>query len=196
MVIKMFDAFPSAPTKAKLLAMAVFLDSCGYGAFMPQEMRDALQQNIHNEASSYSEESRSPTSLGLRSVRSSSVADSDVIDTTSTSSLAASTLSKKADEVSDAKLECREELSQLYKTAVRYAVYFNPDFVLLMAKRSAINKEEAVSKSIFANILQMHSWSKENDSLFSGTDLGVVLNKVMLTFVAATKSSRSTLVVG
>jgi hypothetical protein len=42
----------------------------------------------------------------------------------------------------------------------------------------------------------MHAWSKENDSMFSGTDLGVVLNKVMLAFVAATKASRSTLVVG
>jgi hypothetical protein len=67
---------------------------------------------------------------------------------------------------------------------------------LLICIGSAINKEEAVSKAIFANILQMHAWSKENDSMFSGTDLGVVLNKVMLAFVAATKASRSTLVVG
>jgi hypothetical protein len=67
---------------------------------------------------------------------------------------------------------------------------------VLIFECSAINKEEAVSKAIFANVLQMHSWSKENESLFSGTDVGVVLNKVMLTFVAATKASRSTLVVG
>ena len=30
-------------------------------------------------------------------------------------------------------------------------------------------KEEAVSKAIYGNVLQMHSWSKENEGLFSGT---------------------------
>jgi hypothetical protein len=57
-------------------------------------------------------------------------------------------------------------------------------------------KEEAVSKAIYGNILQMHSWSKENEGMFAGTDIGVVLNKVMQTFVAATKASKSILVVG
>ena len=120
MVIKMFDAFPSAPTKAKLLAMAVFLDTCGYGAFMPKEMRDTLQQNIQNETSSYNDEARSPTSLGTRSIRSSSVADGDANGTPITAGgITASIFSKKADEVSDATVESREELTQLYKTAVR-----------------------------------------------------------------------------
>jgi len=53
-----------------------------------------------------------------------------------------------------------------------------------------------VSKAIYGNILQMHSWSKENEGMFAGTDIGVVLNKVMQTFVAATKASKSILVVG
>jgi hypothetical protein len=44
MVIKMFSAFPAAPQTSKLLALAVYLDTCGYGPFMPKEMRDALQQ--------------------------------------------------------------------------------------------------------------------------------------------------------
>ncbi len=117
----MFDAFPSAPTRAKLLAMAVFLDTCGYGAFMPQEMRDTLQQSIHDENnSSYSDQARSPTNLCTRSVRSSSAADGDSTEATSAmGGFAASSLSKKSDEVNDAKLDCRDEMTQLYKTANR-----------------------------------------------------------------------------
>jgi hypothetical protein len=65
-----------------------------------------------------------------------------------------------------------------------------------VSKCSAIVKEEAVSKAIYGNVLQMHSWSKENESLFSGTEVGIMLNKVMLTFVAATKAYKSTLVSG
>ncbi len=42
----------------------------------------------------------------------------------------------------------------------------------------------------------MHSWSKENEGLFSGTEVGIMLNKVMMTFVAATKAYKSTLVSG
>jgi hypothetical protein len=68
--------------------------------------------------------------------------------------------------------------------------------LMLIVNRSAITKEEAVSRAIYSNILQMHSWSKEHESLFSGSEVGIVLNKVMLAFVAATKAYKSTLVVG
>ncbi len=57
-------------------------------------------------------------------------------------------------------------------------------------------KEEAVSKAIYGNILQLHAWSKENESLFSGAEVGIVLNKVMLTFVSATRAYKSNLVLG
>jgi hypothetical protein len=56
-------------------------------------------------------------------------------------------------------------------------------------------KEEAVSKAIYGNILQLHSWSKESE-MFTGTDVGVVLNKAMLTFVSATRAFKSNLVLG
>jgi hypothetical protein len=61
---------------------------------------------------------------------------------------------------------------------------------------SVLVKEEAVSKAIYGNILQLHVWSKESESLFSGTDVGIVLTKVMLTFVSATKAFKSNLVLG
>jgi hypothetical protein len=117
MVIKMFDAFPSAPSKAKSLAMAVFLDTCGFGAFMPQEMRDTLLQNVRSEDSSLSNEAQSPASFSVRSFRSSSVVDSEANDAATT--LGASILSKKSDEVGEAKQECKDELVQLYKSAIR-----------------------------------------------------------------------------
>jgi hypothetical protein len=63
-------------------------------------------------------------------------------------------------------------------------------------KCSAIIKEEAVSKAIYGHVLQMHSWSKDNEGLFSGTEVGIMLNKVMMTFVAATKAYKSILVSG
>ena len=117
MVIKMFDAFPSAPSKAKSLAMAVFLDTCGFGAFMPQEMRDTLLQNVRSEDSSLSNDAQSPTSFRVRSFRSSSVVDSETNDAATV--LGASILSKKSDDVREAKQECKDELVQLYKSAIR-----------------------------------------------------------------------------
>ena len=117
----MFDTFPAAPTKSKLVAMALYLDICGFGPFMPQEMRDTLQQSIHDESSSsYCDETHSPTSLGTRTVRSDSAADGDSNEAANAmGGFAASTLSKKSDEVNDAMLDCRDEMTQLYKTANR-----------------------------------------------------------------------------
>ena len=70
-------------------------------------------------------------------------------------------------------------------------------FDLMLILESSVGlKEEAVSKAIYGNILQMHSWSRENESLFAGTDVGVVLSKVMQAFVATTRASKSILVVG
>jgi hypothetical protein len=117
----MFDAFPSAPTKSKLLAMAVFLDTCGYGPFMPQEMRDALQQNITSEGNAQGETDTTPKDSSTRMNRSISSIERDPNDTGNTDlATAASHLNKKADEVRDAKLECKDELMQLNKTALRW----------------------------------------------------------------------------
>ncbi len=116
----MFDAFPSAPTKSKLLAMAVFLDTCGYGPFMPQEMRDALQQNITSEYGANDEKDLTPKDSSTRAFRSNSSFDRDASETASADlATAASALNKKADEVRDATLECKEELMQMNKTALR-----------------------------------------------------------------------------
>ncbi len=116
----MFDAFPSAPTKSKLLAMAIFLDTCGYGPFMPQEMRDALQQNIASESGAQSEKDLTPKDSSTRTLRSNSVFDGDANETVNTDqATAASNLNKKADEVRDMTLECKDELMQLNKTALR-----------------------------------------------------------------------------
>jgi hypothetical protein len=120
MVIKMFDAFPAAPSNSKLLAMAVFLDTCGYGPFMPQEMRDALQQNIKSESGVSGEKDLTPKDSSTRTLRSNSTFDTDANETANSDQAAAvSHLNKKADEVRDATLECKDELLQLSKTALR-----------------------------------------------------------------------------
>jgi len=120
MVIKMFDAFPSAPTNSRLVAMAVFLDTCGFGPFMPQEMRDALQQNVHAENGVQDDQALSLARLNLKAARSSSVAESSASEAAKLDSpTMASSLSKKQDEVGEAKNECKDELAQLYKTTSR-----------------------------------------------------------------------------
>ena len=119
MVIKMFDAFPSAPTKARLVAMAVFLDTCGLGPFMPQEMREALQQNIHSESGVQDDEALAIARSSMKAARCSSAVESSTSEVTTDSPTMASSLSKKEEEVRDAKAECKDELTQMYKTVTR-----------------------------------------------------------------------------
>ena len=121
MVIKMFDTFPSAPTKSKLVAMALYLDICGFGPFMPQEMRDALQQNIQSESSPLGSEAQSPTISSISATFSAiGSTDRDANEAANAdSATAASHLSKRADEVREAKLDCKDEMGQLYRSAVR-----------------------------------------------------------------------------
>lgn len=87
---------------------------------MPKEMRDALQQNIRSENGAQDDEVQSPKLPSTRSIRSSSVIDSDRHEAGSTdSTTVTSYLSKKEDEVRDAKIECKEEVTQLYKSSAR-----------------------------------------------------------------------------
>ena len=118
----MFDTFPSAPTKSKLVAMALYLDICGFGPFMPQEMRDALQQNIQSESSPLGSEAQSPTISSISATFSATGSvDRGANEAANADSATAASmhLRKRADEVHEAKLDCKDEMGQLYRSAVR-----------------------------------------------------------------------------
>ena len=118
----MFDTFPSAPTKSKLVAMALYLDICGFGPFMPQEMRDALLQNIQSESSPLGSEAQSPSISSISATFSAAgSADRGANEAANADSATAASmyLSKRADEVREAKLDCKDEMGQLYRSAVR-----------------------------------------------------------------------------
>ncbi len=122
MVVKMFDSFPDAPTKSKLVAMAVYLDACGFGPFMPEEMRDVLQQNIESESSPLGSEAVSPTISSISAPFSATTSANRDANEASNADSASATLhlSKKADEVHEAKLDCKEEMGQLYRSTIRW----------------------------------------------------------------------------
>ena len=122
MVINMFDTFPAAPTKSKLVAMALYLDICGFGPFMPQEMRDALQQNIQSESSPLGSEAHSPTISSISATFSAAGSvDRGANEAVNADSATAASmhLRMRADEVHEAKLDCKDEMGQLYRSAVR-----------------------------------------------------------------------------